>query len=273
MLEGIGEVKGAGAEHERKATREELDAARMERMIKERPGVGAAVQELRQRAPKLKGNGIFRHPSEFDENEINFIVDCLKANVPEYMIANMVHCERHLIRKLIERTPELKELKEQKYENILDSAEYQADQLIKQGNSAMIIFTLQTLGRKRGWSTDDVGAGGGEDEDRVVMGLIPEEEVSAAEAARAELAASDEAEAAKRKAAREGEPDPLQMALTEEAVQSEVERRVEERRPESIEADAVSEPPYGGGGYGDGAVEAPADADPWASGADSMFYQ
>ena len=94
-----------------------------------------------------------------------------------------------------------------------------------------------------------------------MMGLISPEEVKAAQ---------EKIEASKKQ---DEKVDPLKMAMEEEAVQAEVEKRVEEAKPQAIDIEdvQVSAPPYGDGemyggvgGYGD---------DPWASGGDSMFAQ
>lgn len=244
--------------------------------------VAEAVRKMRPRAPINHAMGFFKHPSEFTEEEVNFVVDCLKQNIPAYTIANMLQCERHTLCKLINSMPELRELKEAKYENLLDEAEFQIDRLNKAGNSATIIFTLQSLGWKRGWGGQGSGGGdGGDGEDsRIVMGSIPTEEVEKAEAQVREIQAANGGSVV---------TDPMAMAMMHETVKDEVEKAVEAAKPEAIEADSVSEPPYGGqkesivdidiqngvqqyadmGGYRQQGTE----EDPWASGSDSMFFQ
>ena len=247
------------------------------RQMEMRPSIAGAVRQMNARRPSVKPNGIFKHPETWDQEELDFVADCLKQNIPLYTIANMVHCERHTLSRVVNSRPELKQLLDDKYENLLDEAEYQADRLMKAGNSAIVIHVLSTLGRKRGWVEDAQGGGGG-DEGRIVMGLIPDDEVKKANDETAEL----------QKNLGLTKIDPMQMALTEEAVKNEVDRRMN-----VVEADAVEV--SGGKGGGDesgesvveiaerrdteeymttgGTMQPDVEPDPWASGADSMFFQ
>lgn len=246
------------------------------RQMQARPSVAGAVRQMAGRRPPVKPNGIFKHPTTWDQEELDFIADCLKQNIPLYTIANMVRCERHVLSRLVNNTPELKQLKDDKYENLLDEAEYQADRLMKAGNSAIVIHVLSTLGRKRGWVEDGTGGGGG-DEGRIVMGLIPQEEVEKANEETKQL----------QKDLGLTRVDPLQMALTEEAVKTEVDRRMN-----VVDAEGSSQSPLPPSrDSGESVVELaerqdiegymntgvmPADEgapDPWADGANSMFFQ
>ncbi len=238
-----------------------------------RPSIAGAVRQMSARRPAVKPNGVFQHPSTWDQEELDFIADCLKQNIPLYTIANMVHCERHTLSNLVNSRPELRQLKEDKYENLLDEAEYQADRLMKAGNSAIVIHVLSTLGRKRGW-VEDANAGTGADEGRIVMGLIPDEEVEKANAETKQL----------QKDLGLTKIDPLQMALTEEAVKAEVDRRMNVVDAEAAEA---AESPSSGDsvvemaerqdaeGYmrTDGGYPAAEVNDPWSDGANSVFFQ
>lgn len=244
-----------------------------------RPSIAGAVRQMNARRPPVKPNGIFKHPEVWDQEELDFVADCLKQNIPLYTIANMVHCERHTLSKVVNSQPELKQLLDDKYENLLDEAEYQADRLMKAGNSAIVIHVLSTLGRKRGW-VEDAQSGGGGDEGRIVMGLIPDDEVKKANDETAEL----------QKNLGLTKIDPMQMALTEEAVKNEVDKRMN-----VVEVDAVEVSGVKGGGGGEetgesvveiaerrdieeymnagGTMQPGIEPDPWASGADSMFFQ
>lgn len=246
------------------------------RQLGMRPTIAGAVRQMVGRKPPVKPNGIFKHPTTWDQEELDFIADCLKQNIPLYTIANMVHCERHVLSRLVNSTPELKQLKEDKYENLLDEAEYQADRLMKQGNSAIVIHVLSTLGRKRGWVEDGTGGGGG-DEGRIVMGLIPTEEVEKADAETREL----------QKDLNFAKLDPMQMALTEEAVKAEVDKRMNVVEADGSSVSPVAEESDSGEsvveiaerqdieGYMQtgGTMGADAAPDPWADGANSMFFQ
>ena len=242
------------------------------------PTVASAVRQMNTRRPPVRPNGIFKHPDTWDQDELDFIADCLKQNIPLYTIANMVRCERHTLSKLVNNNEELKQLLDDKYDNLLDEAEYQADRLMKAGNSAIVIHVLSTLGRKRGWVEDGQGGGGKEDESRIVMGLIPDNEVKAAEAETKE----------RQEGMTLNKIDPMQMALTEEAVKAEVDRRMnvveaeghvvseEEpgRRGDSVVEEAELRDTEGymntGGMHQPGMGDGP---DPWADGANSMFFQ
>ena len=241
-----------------------------------RPSVARAVREMSARAPMQAANGIFRHPPECTEEEENFIADCLKKNIPLYVIAGMIHCEKLFLSHYIRKHPDLLALKEEQSENIVDEAEYQLDRLNRAGNASTIIFTLQTKGRKRGWTTEDIsGEGDGDKVDRIVMGVIPDNDVKLAEETVAKV---------------RGAPlpnpggvltDPMAVAAMEQMkqdVKEMVEDAIEEAKPEAIEAEAVEvgQPPYAEdaqyGPTGFGAVNpAMEGADPWASGADSPF--
>ena len=248
-----------------------------------RPSVARAVREMRSQAPMRAANGIFKHPSECTEEERNFIADCLKRNIPLYTIAGMIHCERSFLSRYIRNHPELQDLKDEQHENIVDEAEYQLDRLNKAGNASTIIFTLQTKGRKRGWTTEDIaGEGGGQEAERIVMGVIPDEDVKEAEAAREKLTGQ--------KSAGGVLTDPVTLAAMErmgKEVKEYVDRAVEDAKPKAIDADSaeVGEPPYAGEGIGDGGADfgMPVDGgmspamdggfDPWADGGDSPFAQ
>ncbi len=245
-----------------------------------RPSVARAVRDMRSRAPLRAANGIFKHPSECTEEERNFIADCLKQNIPLYTIAGMIHCERQFLSRYLQKHPELQQLKDEQSENIVDEAEFQLDRLNRAGNASTIIFTLQTKGRKRGWTTEDLseGNGGGETE-RIVMGIIPDEAVKEAEE-KVAAARGDE------KPLNPGGVmvDPMMLATMEQMkkdVAEKVEEAVEAAKPQAIEADAVEVggAPYdgadGGADGGDfGYIGGRQDSgDPWASGADSPFFQ
>lgn len=241
-----------------------------------RPTIAGAVRQMNARRPAVKPNGIFRHPDVWDQEELDFVADCLKQNIPLYTIANMVHCERHTLSRVVNSRPELRQLLEDKYENLLDEAEYQADRLMKAGNSAIVIHVLSTLGRKRGWAEDSQSGGGG-DEGRIVMGLIPADEVQKANDETAEL----------QKNLGLTKIDPLQMALTEETVKKEVDRRMNVVEAEAAEVKPVELGSDSGESVVEiaeqqdvegymamgGAMQPDTGPDPWASGADSMFFQ
>lgn len=244
-----------------------------------RPSVASAVREMRSRAPMRAANGIFVHPPQCTEEEEKFIADCLKRNIPLYTIAAMIHCERSFLSRYIRKHPELLALKEEQAENIVDEAEYQLDRLNRAGNASTIIFTLQTKGRKRGWTTEDISEGeGGRESDRIVMGIIPDDEVKAAE------------EKIEKIAGPKPNPggvmtDPVSIAAMEQMgkeMKAYVDEAVESAKPKAVEAEAVEvgPAPYEGGGYEYGAnglgqvnPSMTQEVDPWSEGSNSPFFQ
>jgi hypothetical protein len=264
---------------------EEVGKAMDEKSYKEvmetaKPRVAEAVMRLREKQPPLRGNGLFKHPPDWTEDEMNYIIDCLKANVPIHVIAKFVHCESHMLSRLISNTPELRRLKEEQRANMLANAVFQADKLVQQGNGPMIMYIIDKLGGLE-WNGGGEGSGGGGGGDRIVMGVIPDEEVKKAEESVKEIQEKNGGAVI---------TDPMAMAMMQETVKEEVAKAVEAAKPEAIEADAVSQPPYAQNG-GESVVDVMNQAsfdqygsvmgggfnqqtdDPWASGSDSPFFQ
>lgn len=265
-----------------------------EEIARMRPGVANAVRSLRERMPAIRPNGIFQHPADWTQEELDFIADGLKMNVPIYTIAKMVHCEKHCLSRLIRNTPELLELKNEQHENILDEAEYQADRLAKQGNASMVMYILGTLGRKRGWSQQgDVGEADGSAPSRIVMGVIPDEDVKTAEAVVASKRAPGEKDP---NAINSLLVDPVQMQAVKDVVAEGVKEEMKRAGlGETIEVQGKSSSPYAGesvadaaahegydqyasmGGFGNyggfGGDDGFGMADPFGDGANSMFAQ
>ena len=242
--------------------------------------VSGAIRQMSDRRPLPRSNGIFQHPNDWTKEEMDYIADCLKNNIPLHVIAGMVRCERHTLSRLIERTPELKLLQEQKYINMLQTAEFQADRLMQAGNASMVMYVLDHLGRNHGWGEPDEDGGGGDGGGRIIMGCIPDEEVEKAEEQIRAVKEKDEKEKGIMSA-----PNPMMMAMVEDAAKAAAKEAVEEAIPEAIEAEDVSvepppygftepqQPPSGFDSMGFGMMRSQADADPWADGANSPFYQ
>lgn len=251
-----------------------------------RPSVAEAVGRL-PRLPR-RPNGIFKHPNDWTEEEINVIVDALKMNVPVYTIANLVHCERHTLSKLIAETPELRQLKEEQQENLYEEAIYQADRLAKAGNASIVMFILERLGKNKGWNQVETAQESGGEEGRIVMGVIPDNEVEAADAIVKERQAQ-----IMPKSALADVTNPQKLAMTQEAVDEMSEIKANEIVAErmaampKMAAGAVGNAPYKQNeqlmeqvqhseveNYGNmGGGMAYGEADPYADGADSMFMQ
>lgn len=176
--------------------------------------VRETVAEAAKRIPQLpvRKGGVFRHPSTWTEEEDEVIAAGLRANIPLNVIGHKVNCERACLAKHIENTPDLRQLKIDCRESRIDQAEYQADRLVQAGNPSMIMFTLERLGKDRGWGLLDV-AQKSEDESRIVFGEIPEEEVGKAEAILAKIA-----EQARKDENKVFESDPLKAEMDAEAI-------------------------------------------------------
>lgn len=65
--------------------------------------------------------------------------------------ASALGVTRDAINKRIAKSVELKRLVADAREELVDLAESEARKQIKQGNTAIIIFTLKTQGKERGW--------------------------------------------------------------------------------------------------------------------------
>lgn len=249
----------------------------------------------RMRPMPIRDKGALRHPSDFNEEEMEVISDSLRNMVPIHVIANHLHCSRKFLGEYINKHEELRELKAEQKENLYETAVFQADKLAKQGNASIIMFILERLGKDKGWSQTESSDGGGADEGRIVMGVIPDNEVAEANAfvasiagkeqnkvfesdpmkaeREAQLAADEEASAkAAREAAESYIPKPVQEVKASPAPYKNpsVPAHQPQTVSEQIEVEAIDN--YGtipgAGGYVGGA-----DDDPFASGADSMFFQ
>ena len=243
------------------------------------------IAEQAQTLPRLprRPNGFFRHPDTWTEQEVAVIVDGLKMNMPIMSIAKLVHCERHTLSKFIHSQPELLRLKEEQSENLYEEAVYQADRLAKAGNASIVMFILERLGKDKGWSQNESAAEGGVDEGRIVMGVIPDEEVERAEeAVKSKQETDGLGKAAGAQPPKTESPlsiatDPVKLAAYEEDVKAMAEARAAEivrEKMAAMEREAEGDggrPPYAegrdDGGFGGG------DYDPYSSGADSMFMQ
>ncbi len=132
---------------------------------------------------------IYRHPSEFTEQEDAVIINGLLAQLPIYMIADKLKCSRNLLQTHIRESKLLSQVMDDRKESFIDNIEWQAKRLIDSGNPAMIMFALEHLGKERGWGPKEVADEDFEDT-RIVIGEIPDAEVAAADAKVKELEAA-----------------------------------------------------------------------------------
>lgn len=133
-----------------------------------------------KKLPRSK-KGLFRHPPTWTEEEDLLIIDLMKHHIPLHIIAEKVNAERHCLSKHIKEMAELAMLKEDMQEAKLDIAESQLQRLIMQGNVTALMYFLEKQGRSRGYgdNPEEKKEGGGSD--RIVMGIIPDEDVKDAE--------------------------------------------------------------------------------------------
>lgn len=141
----------------------------------------AGSSELRGEGDEMvqmerRPEGIFNHPSDFTQAEDENIAKGLLAHLPLYVMATKMNCCKRVLSKHIKETPWLAELLQQRDENILETAEYQAYRLADAGNPSMIMFILERKGKHRGWGVQDEEVESGDD-GGILMGLIPEEDI------------------------------------------------------------------------------------------------
>ena len=217
---------------------------------------------------------LYKHPSEFTEQEDAVIVNGLLAQLPLYMIAEKLKCSRTLLSNHIKESKLLSQVAVDRNESFLDRVEWSALKLIESGNPAMIMFALERKGKDRGWgqnpvSEDDM------DDTRIVIGEIPEDEVEAAEKKVKEIEASEgvsgagasstpshadgKAEDSERGGAGGASaklPSPMEMALMEEAAKKAEEEAQRERDANTVNIPAedvhVEPAPWDDGYGGDG---------------------
>lgn len=255
-------------------------------------------EEVREYVKKMRpmpvrDKGALRHPSDFNAAELEVISDSLRNMVPIHVIANHLHCSRKFLGEYINKHEELRELKMEQKENLYETAVFQADKLAKQGNASIIMFILERLGKDKGWSQNESSEGGGGDEGKIIMGVIPDDVVSEADAFVANITgkeqnkvfesdpmkaemkaqlAQDEEKAAKgmRIDAESYIPKQVQNVKTSPApYESQPAPKQQQSLTEQIEVEAIDD--YGtipGAGAYSGN-----DYDPYASGGDSMFFQ
>jgi hypothetical protein len=65
--------------------------------------------------------------------------------------ARFLGCDRHTIGRYIDTYPTVKAVADEERETLIDFAENQLFQQVKDGNITAIIFTLKTIGKSRGY--------------------------------------------------------------------------------------------------------------------------
>lgn len=216
----------------------------------------------------------FKHPQTLSNEEMVIIADGLRHHIPLYAIAAKIKCGRNWLSRKIKEDEYLAEIWADSREAYIDNLEFQAKRLIDQGNPAMIMFGLERLGKSRGWGQHEE-AENGEDDTKLVIGAIPEDMLSEANAeieeksksvpvvdADGNLVSSIGIESSV------GPGDPLSMAIAQEreaagippAVPPTVMPDPGKAPGGSVDAASVSPPPYADQGYG-GFARGPWDLD------------
>jgi len=77
--------------------------------------------------------------------------------------ARFLNCSRNTIARYIDTYPTVKAVADEERETLIDFAENQLFQQVKEGNITAIIFTLKTIGKHRGYveRQEVTGADGG----------------------------------------------------------------------------------------------------------------
>lgn len=121
----------------------------------------AAAKSIPQ--AKVAINGIFKHPSEFTEEEWDIIVAGLRAHLPLYAIAMKVNCERHFLSKKIQENKEIAQLVMDARDGMVDETEFQLYKAARAGSMSAIIYLLDHLGQGRGYGEQVENKQQGED--------------------------------------------------------------------------------------------------------------
>lgn len=213
--------------------------------------ISESALEAAKNIPQLPvaPNGIFRHPNTWTEEEDAIIARGIKAHLPLQVIGTKVNCERGTLSKHIKNTPELAALFEDAKEDFVDRAEYQIDRLMQAGNAAAVMFTLERMGRKRGWGQQEYIEQKGED-DIIQFTPIPESEIQRADSIRKEMGAVEDDQVMVGQIPVEEtkvfESDPLKQEMVAEQAADDIQaqKEAEAQTPKPVETARVSPPPY-----------------------------
>ena len=94
----------------------------------------------------------------------NKVIDALREKHGNLSAAaRFLGCDRHTVARYISQYSTVKEVADEERETLIDFAENQLFQQVKDGNITAIIFTLKTIGKHRGYveRQEVTGADGG----------------------------------------------------------------------------------------------------------------
>lgn len=201
----------------------------------------AAAKSIPQ--AKVAINGIFRHPSEFTQEEWDIIVAGLRAHLPLYAIAMKVNCERHFLAKKIQENKDIAQLVMDAKEGIIDETEFQLYKAARSGSMSAIIYLLDHLGQGRGYG-EQVENKQQSEEVQITFGEISQADLEEAkqkiEDANKKVTPTLAGELAAMEVPKSATAQELAMA--EDMVKA-IEKATE-RKPIDITPPAVSPPPY-----------------------------
>ena len=201
----------------------------------------AAAKSIPQ--AKVAINGIFRHPSEFTQEEWDIIVAGLRAHLPLYAIAMKVNCERHFLAKKIQENKDIAQLVMDAKEGIIDETEFQLYKAARSGSMSAIIYLLDHLGQGRGYGEQVENKQQGEDV-QITFGEISQADLEEAKQKIEEANKKVTPTLAGELAAMEV-PKPAtaqELAMAEDMVKA-IEKATE-RKPIDITPPTASPPPY-----------------------------
>lgn len=201
----------------------------------------AAAKSIPQ--AKVAINGIFKHPSEFTEEEWDIIVAGLRAHLPLYAIAMKVNCERHFLSKKIQENKEIAQLVMDAREGIIDETEFQLYKAARSGSMSAIIYLLDHLGQGRGYGEQVENKQQGEDV-QITFGEISQADLEEAKQ-KIEEANKKVTPTLAGELAEMDVPKPAtaqELAMAEDMVKA-IEKATE-RKPIDITPPTASPPPY-----------------------------
>ena len=202
----------------------------------------AAAKSIPQ--AKVASNGIFKHPSEFTQEEWDIIVAGLRAHLPLYAIAMKVNCERHFLAKKIQENKDIAQLVMDAKEGIIDETEFQLYKAARSGSMSAIIYLLDHLGQGRGYGEQVENKQQGEDV-QITFGEISQADLEEAkqkiEEANKKVTPTLAGELAAMEVPKQATAQELAMA--EDMIKA-IEKNATERKPIDITPPTASPPPY-----------------------------
>lgn len=198
---------------------------------------------------KVALNGIFKHPSEFTEEEWEIIIKGLKAHLPLGRIATAVHCERHFLGKKIAEMKEVAQVALDAKESYVDEAQYQLHKIANSGSLAAAIFILQHWGADRGWGDGEQTKNPDAEETHINLGLISPEQLEEAQRRIAEAQKQTTPTLATQMAALEEGIMPPAATPQELAMAEDIKRQAEASlsapaAPQQAQVSSYGQPPY-----------------------------